>query len=93
MITFGKLIIKFMDKTLEYYWNTLKNLIPNEVVDRCLVSYKDNAYEVDFLNEKYYMFLNDKKIIDTNNLEVQNYELILLILFYLINSKNTNVSE
>ena len=84
-----------MANPISYYWEILKKSDATDVQKRCLVTYKNeqNIYELDFLNEKYNIHINDKKIISSaDNSELKNFELILITLYYLINAKEVEIS-
>lgn len=84
-----------MPDTIKHYWDILKDFTPCEVAKRCLIDYEDkqNKYKINFLNEVYSVSLNERKINSIyNNTEVSNFDLYLLILFYLVNAKQIDLS-
>lgn len=89
-----------MSDAIEYYMDILvrqetENFTPDGVVRRCMVEYenKQNSYKIKFLNEIYSVNLNEKKIKSVyDSVEVLDFDLCLLILFYLVNAKQIEIS-
>lgn len=75
-------------------WERLLKLTPNDVCKRTLAIYNPTGiYIIDFMNDKIIIDVNQRKLLNEENKEeIQNFEMKLLILSYLIYVNNGNLT-
>lgn len=81
-----------MSKTYEYaeseLWQNLNNSNSEEICKRTLVNYSNQEYSLTILNNEYLINPFQKIIRQrTNNVSIKDFEMKLVVLHYLLNSK------